>query len=226
MRIPSTSTRRAAVLAAAIATAALVGAPGAGAEAPSTAFHRGTPPARASVPPLHVRRTMARRLRTEGHPSQARQALKPRRATRAVTSLAGSGIGFRVPTPTAACDVYLQGSGVFASTNKVYTILPPIAYAYDQPSQWVFYQPYVYASATGQIWYLASQQQVATSTNPAPFTTTKWAYGAALPAQSVGMDLWWYSNTRGWMQGRAWDLPMRVATYAGALLSPVVQSRC
>jgi hypothetical protein len=131
-----------------------------------------------------------------------------------------------MPSPTANCDIVLQGSVSSGTTRKTFTILPPTAYAYDQTNQWVFYQPYVYALTTGQYWYLASQQQVATSTTPARFTTTTWAYSVAYPTQSLGMDLFWYSNTRGWMQGRAWDLPMRVSVWAGGWQPSVVQSRC
>ena len=217
--------RRAAWLGAAITAAVLATAPGAGAQAPSSAHQQGTAPVRTSVPPLSFRQAMARRLRAEGHPAQARRALRPRRAVRAGMSLTGDGIGFSIPTLPASCVARLTGGN---ATRKTFTILPPIVLAYDQPSQWVYYQPYVYAPATGDTWPLAGQQQLAYSTTRAPFTPTTWEYDAAWPPQSVAMYVYWWSNTRGvWMQGRAWDLPMHVLTYAGtSLQSNIIQSRC
>ena len=54
-----------------------------------------------------------------------------------------------------------------------------------------------------------------------------WWYGAALPAQSVGMDLYWYSNTHGWRQGRIWALPMHVSTKQGTYwIGSGPNSRC
>ena len=64
-------------LGAAISAAALATAPGAGAQAPSSAPHRGEPPASVSVPPLQFRQAMARRLRADGQAAQARRALRP-----------------------------------------------------------------------------------------------------------------------------------------------------
>jgi hypothetical protein len=195
----------------------------AAAGAPSSQFQRHGPAQRvSSVPPRHVRTRAARALRAAGRSREARRAL--RRAT-AHAALAGSGYGFSIRSPQA-------GSCLFAFSGNLVlrdmSIAPPIVYAQDATSQYVYWASFIYDYSTGATtWNAPSYQQaIATRTTPAHFAGAQSARVSGGGAQAIGMNVYWWSATQGWLVGAAWDLPMWVGQHSGSTFTGGTNNRC
>ena len=109
------------------------------------------------------------------------------------------------------------------------SIAPPIVYALDQSSQYVYWSGFVYNYTTGATTWPATpvfQQSIATKSTPAAFGGAQTVRLTGGATQSIGVNVYWWSGTRGWLAGSAWDLPMWVGQPIGMTYSGLTNSRC
>jgi hypothetical protein len=174
-----------------------------------------------TVPPRAVRARAARALRAAGRKLQARKAL---RATTARAAIAGSGYTFYVRTPqSGSCQFTFSGGVVLRDVS----IAPPTVYALDAPSQYVYWAGFVYDFNSGATtWHSAYREGIATRTTPAPFTGAQQVRVTGGGTQAIGVNVYWWSATRGWLAGSAWDLPMWVAQASGTTFTGATNNRC
>jgi hypothetical protein len=192
-------------------------APSSGFQAPRQSFRP------QAVPPREVRHRAATALRAAGRSAEARRALRPRVARAA---LAGSGATFYVRLPHAGTCFFGFSSGQII---REISIAPPIVYALDQPSQYVYWSGFVYNFTTGATTWPATptfQQAIATQSTAATFAGNQAVRLTGGGTQAIGVNVYWWSGTRGWLSGSAWDLPMWVGQQTGLTYSGATNNRC
>jgi hypothetical protein len=174
-----------------------------------------------TMPPQAVRARAARALRAAGRKREARRAL---RATTARAAIAGSGYTFYVRTPqSGSCQFAFSGGVVLRDIS----IAPPIVYALDAPSQYVYWAGFVYDFNSGATtWHSTYREGIATRTTPSPFAGAQAVRVTGGGTQAIGVNVYWWSSTRGWLAGSAWDLPMWVAQASGTVFTGATNNRC